>query len=570
MCVVDQFRTATVCLKWTTEDDKMLRPEELKKKQFNVLWRENWTMAAGKVLKNFERTVIRKSKMEGYDGGDSDSSVQWNFSGALLYSVTVISTIGYGNIAPKTNMGKIVTLIYAMFGIPLFLMWVSQMGTFLAQLFTFIYHNICCVMCRRRRRKKHAIQMRKMEQQAAALVAGAVVQPNKIEDKSTKSITVNGKVNGEAVGKDGDAESGNGHAKTRGHDSPSNGAGPAPGEQYSKRPSLSPFHNTDSGLHSQQSLDRRTNHVVEDPGVKELLSTCAKYNLDQGVSGMDGGFPAEILDEIRQAESLRSSPSPHIPVKDKDQEGPSSPPPLPQPPPIITTDDRQQFVVNGNTPIATRRTRLGHPTVVAMAADAGPSTPTTSITPPPYSERLASPGKSRNPSLCVGADEEAGGSASIRLDDSEEKGGDDHDQATAKTAASTTRLVLQDTSTVLHERIPILPVLTFVVLYIFCGAVLFSAWEGWSMLDGGYFCFITLTTIGFGDFVPGDAVLNDGSEHGQAKLIIACVYLLMGLTVVAMMINLVQEEVVIKLRELAITLGIIKDEEDIEDEYGSQ
>ena len=133
--------------------------------------------------------------------------------------------------------------------------------------------------------------------------------------------------------------------------------------------------NSDSRLHSQQSLDRRTNHVVEDPGVKELLSTCAKvrqrfiitvicisgwdvlilrgrrsqtlslyskYNLDQGVSGMDGGFPAEILDEIRQAESLRSSPSPHIPVKDKDQEGPSSPPPLPQPPPIITTDDRQQ------------------------------------------------------------------------------------------------------------------------------------------------------------------------------------------------------------------------------------
>ena len=93
----------------------------------------------------------------------------------------------------------------------------------------------------------------------------------------------------------------------------------------------------------------------------------------------------------------------------------------------------------------------------------------------PSIRRLSStpPGKSRNPSLCVGADEEAGGSASIRLDDdSEEKGGidGDGDQATVKTAASTTRLVLQDTSAVLHERIPILPVLTFVVLYIFCGA----------------------------------------------------------------------------------------------------
>ena len=43
-------------------------------------------------------------------------------------------------------------------------------------------------------------------------------------------------------------------------------------------------------------------------------------------------------------------------------------------------------------------------------------------------------------------------------------------QGTEKAAGSTARLVLQDTSAVLHERIPILPVLTFVVLYIFCGA----------------------------------------------------------------------------------------------------
>ena len=59
-----------------------------------MLWRENWTLAAGKVLKKFEQNVIRKSKTEGYDGGDSDTNVQWNFSGALLYSVTVITTIG--------------------------------------------------------------------------------------------------------------------------------------------------------------------------------------------------------------------------------------------------------------------------------------------------------------------------------------------------------------------------------------------------------------------------------------------------------------------------------------------
>ena len=66
-----------------------------------MLYRENWTREAGKVLKRFEQNVIRKAKTEGYDGSDSgdDTSVQWNFSGALLYSVTVITTIGEGDTA---------------------------------------------------------------------------------------------------------------------------------------------------------------------------------------------------------------------------------------------------------------------------------------------------------------------------------------------------------------------------------------------------------------------------------------------------------------------------------------
>ena len=62
--------------------------------KYNVLWRENWTIDAGKVLKRFEQEVIRKAKNDGYDGQDDKNKAQWNFSGALLYSVTVITTIG--------------------------------------------------------------------------------------------------------------------------------------------------------------------------------------------------------------------------------------------------------------------------------------------------------------------------------------------------------------------------------------------------------------------------------------------------------------------------------------------
>ena len=67
---------------------------------FNVLYRENWTAAASKVIRKFELDVIRKAKNEGYDGqddGGTDATSQWDFSGALLYSVTVITTIGKNN-----------------------------------------------------------------------------------------------------------------------------------------------------------------------------------------------------------------------------------------------------------------------------------------------------------------------------------------------------------------------------------------------------------------------------------------------------------------------------------------
>ncbi|XP_068436140.1 potassium channel subfamily K member 3 [Clinocottus analis] len=69
------------------------------------------------------------------------------------------------------------------------------------------------------------------------------------------------------------------------------------------------------------------------------------------------------------------------------------------------------------------------------------------------------------------------------------------------------------------------------------GAVAFSHCEGWSFLHAFYYCFITLTTIGFGDYV---ALQRDDALQNDPRYVAFCfVYILMGLTVIGAFLNLV-------------------------------
>ncbi|KAF7201614.1 potassium channel subfamily K member 10b isoform X1 [Nothobranchius furzeri] len=66
--------------------------------------------------------------------GDTNSSY-WDMSSSFFFAGTVITTIGYGNIAPSTEGGKIFCILYAIFGIPLFGFLLAGVGDQLGTIF---------------------------------------------------------------------------------------------------------------------------------------------------------------------------------------------------------------------------------------------------------------------------------------------------------------------------------------------------------------------------------------------------------------------------------------------------
>ncbi|CAK1555042.1 unnamed protein product [Leptosia nina] len=63
--------------------------------------RANWTADVVGMLKDFENAILLEMKVRGWDGNESPDRIQWTFTGALFYSIIVITTIG---ITPRADI----------------------------------------------------------------------------------------------------------------------------------------------------------------------------------------------------------------------------------------------------------------------------------------------------------------------------------------------------------------------------------------------------------------------------------------------------------------------------------
>ncbi|XP_037679791.1 potassium channel subfamily K member 2 isoform X5 [Choloepus didactylus] len=68
-------------------------------------------------------------------GNTSNQISHWDLGSSFFFAGTVITTIGFGNISPRTEGGKIFCIIYALLGIPLFGFLLAGVGDQLGTVF---------------------------------------------------------------------------------------------------------------------------------------------------------------------------------------------------------------------------------------------------------------------------------------------------------------------------------------------------------------------------------------------------------------------------------------------------
>lgn len=94
-------------------------------------------------------------------------------------------------------------------------------------------------------------------------------------------------------------------------------------------------------------------------------------------------------------------------------------------------------------------------------------------------------------------------------------------------------------------NLPISLALSILIIYMLIGAAVYNLWEEWGFFNAFYFVFISMSTIGFGDLVP---------DHPMFMMA-SIIYLIFGLALTSMCINVVQIKISDTFRMASAKLG---------------
>ncbi|XP_025200671.1 TWiK family of potassium channels protein 9-like isoform X2 [Melanaphis sacchari] len=106
--------------------------KRVKRDFLDGLWTDSRRMGADQWKQTARRKLVEFEEQlhDAFEAGTTTYSGRssWSFVNSAIYCFTVVTTIGYGHISPSTNTGRLITIVYAIFGIPIFLILLADFG----------------------------------------------------------------------------------------------------------------------------------------------------------------------------------------------------------------------------------------------------------------------------------------------------------------------------------------------------------------------------------------------------------------------------------------------------------
>lgn len=114
-------------------------PEEERRDKLQAFVKQflaNHSCVSQKEMYEVMNMAVQDSEIVYYVVNNKTRLDRWDFSGSFGFVVSVVTTIGFGNLAPATMEGRIACVLYAMIGIPLTLLMLGGIGENMVQFFT--------------------------------------------------------------------------------------------------------------------------------------------------------------------------------------------------------------------------------------------------------------------------------------------------------------------------------------------------------------------------------------------------------------------------------------------------